>query len=100
MNTSGFPATRAISCANVAGRVASCDVVMFTSASTVNGFVENSGGAGAAQELLRGKTVACIGPVTAQAARSAGFEVSVVAEEFTAAGLVEALLRNAQAAPA
>lgn len=92
--------TRTARVEGFAGRVASCDVVTFTSASTVNGFVENSGGAGAAQELLRGKTVACIGPVTAQVARSAGFDVSVVAEEFTAAGLVEALLRNAQAAPA
>jgi uroporphyrinogen-III synthase len=35
--------------------------------------------------------VACIGPVTAQAARDAGFTVDVVADDPSVAGLVAAL---------
>lgn len=62
------------------------DVVTFTSASTVRNFLaivrppEDSNAA-----------VACIGPVTADAARSAGLHVDVVAEEHTIPGLVQAI---------
>ncbi|MBV9277672.1 MAG: uroporphyrinogen-III synthase, partial [Candidatus Eremiobacteraeota bacterium] len=33
----------------------------------------------------------CIGPVTADAARSAGLHVDVIAQEYTVAGLLSAL---------
>jgi uroporphyrinogen III methyltransferase/synthase len=65
------------------GRV---DALAFTSASTVEGFVKIAG-------LIRGPKVACIGPVTARAARSAGFPVHAVARPHTIEGLVEGLER-------
>ena len=75
-------------------KVARCDILTFTSASTVKGFVHNLGGA--ARKESAGKTIACIGPVTADAAREAGLHVDVTAEEHTVEGLVRAL--RAQAA--
>jgi uroporphyrinogen III methyltransferase/synthase len=44
-----------------------------------------------AVQVLRAKIVACIGPITAAAAREAGITVNVVADAFTADGLVDAL---------
>lgn len=78
---------------NFAQAAQRCDVITFTSASTVRGFVENLGGAEAAAQLAAGKTVACIGPITASAAEEAGMRVDVTAERFTAEGLIEALER-------
>lgn len=74
--------------------VESCDIVTFTSASTVTGFVENAGGTQRAQDLLEGKTVACIGPITAAAARENGLDVAIEAADYTVEGLVDALLRE------
>jgi uroporphyrinogen-III synthase len=65
------------------GRV---DAIVFTSASTVDGFVELVG-------VVRGPKVACIGPVTARAARDAGFRVHAVARPHNVEGLVAALER-------
>jgi len=67
------------------------EIVTFTSASTVRGFIAALGGdlRGAA-----GKTIACIGPVTAEAAREAGLPVDIVADEFTVDGLLERLERS------
>jgi uroporphyrinogen-III synthase len=67
-------------------RTGSVDAVAFTSASTVEGFVKLAG-------VAQGPRVACIGPVTARAARSAGFVVHAVARPHTIDGLVEALER-------
>ena len=39
--------------------------------------------------------IACIGPITALAAREAGFENCLVAQEYTTAGLI-ALLRSCE----
>jgi uroporphyrinogen III methyltransferase / synthase len=64
------------------------DVVTFTSSSTVAGFVHNVPDA---VSLLARKTVAAIGPITAQAARDAGIRVDVVADEFTVDGLLRSL---------
>ena len=64
------------------------DVWTFTSASTVAAFVENVPGAG---DLAQTKIVACIGPVTADAARERGLSVDVVAHDYTADGLILAL---------
>jgi uroporphyrinogen-III synthase len=66
-------------------------VLTFTSASTVRGFSALLGGDVAAIEAARGKLAACIGPVTAQAAREIGLDVDVVAQVYTTAGLVDAL---------
>ncbi len=73
---------------NLATLAESTDVWTFTSASTVASFVENVPGAG---DLAQTKIVACIGPVTANAAREAGISVDVVADEFTVDGLIVAL---------
>jgi uroporphyrinogen III methyltransferase / synthase len=67
------------------------DVLTFTSASTVRGFAALLGGDAAAASCARGKCVACIGPITAQAARETGLTVDVVAERYTTAGLLAAL---------
>ncbi len=67
------------------------DIITFTSSSTVKNLVAIMG-----EEMvktLRGKVrVACIGPVTAQTARDAGFGVDVVAREYTIDGLVQAII--------
>lgn len=65
--------------------------VTLTSASTVRALVaalEEAGGRERLQELV----LACIGPVTARAARELGLEPQVVAREHTVQGLVRALL--------
>ena len=41
---------------------------------------------------LCGANVACIGPVTAETARKAGLNVDILAEDSTAAGLVNAIV--------
>lgn len=71
------------------GRV---DAVTFTSASTVEGFRRLVG-------ARPGPAVACIGPVTAEAARRAGFEVDAVADPHTIEGLVEAVARALDGRP-
>jgi uroporphyrinogen III methyltransferase/synthase len=72
------------------GSLGSLDAVTFTSASTVTGWLELFG-----RELLP-PVVACIGPVTAAAARREGIVVSCQAEEHSIAGLVAALASYAQ----
>ncbi|MGH7728650.1 MAG: uroporphyrinogen-III C-methyltransferase [Vulcanimicrobiaceae bacterium] len=64
------------------------DIWTFTSASTVRGLVTNVPDAAA---LARERIVACIGPITAAAARESGLPVDVVADEFTVEGLLVAL---------
>lgn len=81
-----------------AENVARAEIVTFTSASTVAGFTHNLGGTDAARSAVAGKTIACIGPVTAQAARDAGLHVDVIADEYTAGGLVHALLKLSSSA--
>ena len=65
------------------GRV---DAIAFMSASTVQGFARLVG-------VVEGPKVVCIGPVTARAARGAGFRVHAVAKPHTSEGLVGALER-------
>jgi uroporphyrinogen-III synthase len=65
------------------------DAITFTSGSTVRGFAERVGEAGL--ELARHTTIACIGPLTAQAARDQGLPPTVVAASSTAEGLVASL---------
>ncbi|MGD1066278.1 MAG: uroporphyrinogen-III C-methyltransferase [Vulcanimicrobiaceae bacterium] len=81
-------ATRAVDDPSLAEKAEGADVVTFTSSSTVKGFLDNvPHGA----RLLVTKTIACIGPITAQTAREAGIRVDVVADEFTVDGLLRAL---------
>jgi uroporphyrinogen III methyltransferase/synthase len=73
--------------ADVLDAAAKADVVTFSSPSTVTGYLE----------LAAGRVppvVACIGPVTADAARRAGLAVDVVADAHSAEGLVAALVEH------
>lgn len=64
----------------------------FTSPSTVKHFAEIARQNGLAPMNLPGNPkVACIGPVTRDAAREAGFAVAATAREYTTDGLVEAI---------
>jgi uroporphyrinogen III methyltransferase/synthase len=68
------------------------DVVTFTSASTVRNFVRTMGREQAA-DLLQQTTVACIGPVTAEAAAQLGIQTSILPQEFTVPALVDAIVK-------
>ena len=61
----------------------------FTSSSTVRHFVEADG-----QPSAAAVQVACIGPITAQTARELGLRVDIIAQEYTARGLVDAIVRS------
>jgi uroporphyrinogen III methyltransferase / synthase len=68
------------------------DVITFTSASTVANTLALLDDAQRAR-LAAGPRVASIGPITSEAARDAGLEVSIEAARHDIPGLVEALLR-------
>jgi uroporphyrinogen III methyltransferase/synthase len=70
------------------------DVVCFASPSSVTGFVRALHAHGVeARRPPSDPLIACIGPVTAAAARAAGLRVDVEAAEHTVVGLLEALKR-------
>jgi uroporphyrinogen III methyltransferase/synthase len=69
-------------------RAREIDIVTFTSSSTVTNLATILGGD---LSPLRGATVACIGPATAETARAAGLAPDVVAEDHTIEGLMSAL---------
>ncbi len=66
------------------------DWVTFTSPSTVNAFMDLLAGANA--KFPAGVRVACIGPITADAARRRGLDVTAVAREYTVPGLIQAVV--------
>jgi hydroxymethylbilane synthase len=66
------------------------DVVTFTSSSTVRHFMDALG----SDALPAATRVACIGPITAATARERGLRVAIIAEEYTARGLRDALVRD------
>lgn len=72
-----------------AGRI---DMVLFTSSSTVHGFV-NAIPETQRAALLPTIPAASIGPITSAALREAGIPVRAIADPFTIPGLVEATLR-------
>ncbi len=74
------------------------DAITFTSASTVRSFVKMVGAEQAA-DLLRTTVVACIGPVTAEAAAQHDIATTVMPAEYTMRGLVEALVKHFETAP-
>jgi uroporphyrinogen III methyltransferase/synthase len=67
--------------------IRSARVVTFTSSSTVTGFLD------VVERSDVPPVVACIGPVTADTARSLGLHVDVVADTHTIEGLVDALVQ-------
>lgn len=75
----------------------SIDVVTFTSASSVRNLVALLG-TEQAPDLLRQTTVACIGPVTAEAAAQMGISTAIMPGEHTIPALVEAIVRHYAAA--
>lgn len=72
-------------------RAVKVDCVTFTASSTVENFVWAFGTEDSVR-LLRGASVACIGPITAETARGYGIRVDIEAEEYTIPGLVEAVV--------
>ena len=69
-------------------RAASCDIVTFTSSSSVDGFAHNVADAATA---LAQKIVAAIGPITAATARAHGIRIDAIAADSTVDGLARAL---------
>jgi uroporphyrinogen III methyltransferase/synthase len=80
--------TIAVNDPDLVQKTGACDILTFTSASTVNAFAQNVPDPA---QIARGKLVACIGPITAAAARELGMQPDVVAQEYTAQGLLRAL---------
>ncbi len=69
------------------------DAITFTSSSTVRGLVQSLDAAGLSPtEVLAGIALACIGPVTAGTLREFGLAPTLVAEDYTMPGLVQALI--------
>jgi uroporphyrinogen III methyltransferase / synthase len=69
------------------------DMVTFTSSSTVKNFkalIPDD----MFFSLMDGVTVACIGPITAETAQELGFNVHIIADEYTIPGLCEAIVRH------
>ncbi len=78
--------------AGLAALKSGVDWITFTSPSTVENFVEIVHRAGLEPTRLPGEPrIACIGPITEKAARAAGFEVALVAKDYTTEGLIRAL---------
>jgi len=70
----------------------SIDLVTFTSSSTVRNFYallppEKI------KALMKGVTIASIGPITSDTAKELGFDVHISAEEFTMQGLCDAIMK-------
>ena len=65
------------------------DIATFASSSTVVNLLAMLDGEAS---LLNEATIACIGPVTADAARDLGLRVDIVARDYTIPGLVQALV--------
>jgi uroporphyrinogen-III synthase len=78
------------------------DILTFTSSSIVRNFMQwlIQFDSDVANALLTSITrhgrpkIACIGPITAQTAREFGLDVHIEAQEYTIAGLIEAIIRN------
>jgi len=70
----------------------SLDIATFTSSSTVKQLVDGLGTDAAS--LLSRVAIAAIGPITADTARGLGLQVAVEASEYTAPGLVAALVEH------
>ncbi len=69
------------------------DIITFTSSSTVHNLVKQLDGK---TELLKGITLACIGPVTADTCRKYDLEPSIISEVFTIDGLINAIEKGVE----
>ena len=67
------------------------DVVTFTSSSTVKNFVEMWDSSEDAKALLNGVTIASIGPITSETARSYGLEPGIEPTDYTTAALCQSI---------
>ena len=67
------------------------DVATFTSGSTARAFIE---ALGTERSRLDDITVACIGPITADAVRELGIDVDIVADVHTIDGLTDAIVHE------
>jgi uroporphyrinogen-III synthase len=76
--------------------LAGTNVVTLTSSSTARNFAAALGRTAAAAEWQ----TACIGPITAATAGELGLRVDIIATEYTARGLVDALVRHRLSIPA
>jgi len=73
------------------------DWITFTSPSTVQNFVQVVRQYGFNPLDLPGKPkIACIGPITEQAAREEGYKVDVKASEYTTEGLIKAMIGSGE----
>jgi uroporphyrinogen-III synthase len=78
------------------------DILTFTSSSTVRNFMQwlIQCDKDVANSILSNSTrharpkIACIGPITSQTACEFGLDVHIEAQEYTIAGLIEAIIRN------
>ncbi|MCJ7785253.1 MAG: uroporphyrinogen-III synthase [Desulfobacterales bacterium] len=68
------------------------DVITFTSSSTVNHFMELLKGVDL-KKVLKGITIACIGPITAQTAKKWGMRVQIQPKEYTIPALVREIAK-------
>jgi len=68
------------------------DIVTFTSPSTVDNFIDMVGKANIPEDTL----IACIGPVTKEAAEAAGFTVQIMAQSYTVEGMMDAMIDYVQ----
>lgn len=66
------------------------DIIMFTSSSAVKNFI-NIIGKENINRINNEIKIACIGPITAETARSRGLQVAAEAKEYTIEGLMEAI---------
>ena len=67
------------------------DAITFTSPSSVRNFLKILEEAGSGRSILNGTVVACIGPITAATARENGLAVTIVPDNYTIEGLIQAL---------
>jgi len=74
-----------------AEKVARADILTFTSASTVKGYIANFPTQEQALEAAQGKILGCIGPITAAEAEKNGLHSTVTADSYTTDGLLTAL---------
>jgi uroporphyrinogen III methyltransferase/synthase len=77
--------------ARFARDVERAEILTFLSASAMRGYIENFADANVAVQAARGKVVACIGPVVADAAREVGLHVDVQPDGYTGDEMLDAL---------
>lgn len=68
-------------------------IATFTSAATFNNFMDMLDSD--ARDLLKGVSIAVIGPVTAKAVEKAGFRVDIMSKESSIEAMVEEIIRHA-----